>query len=289
MTNDTQKTELVAFHSSLAKMAPQFKAALPSHISPEKFVRVVQTVTTLNPDLLLADRRSLFAACTKCAQDGLIPDGREAALVVFNTNTGTKTQPKWTKAVQYMPMVAGIMKKVRNSDTIAKWSVHVVKENDKFDYELGDNEQLTHKPALTKRGNVIAAYSIVTTKDGMISREVMATEEIEAVRARSRSKDSGPWVTDYDEMCKKTVIRRHSKRLDMDTEKAGELASVIRADDDLTDLTSPLEVVATQEVPAKPTRPRRLPGAAASPPPEPEQPPEEPPFDDDPPAADEMP
>jgi len=85
-------------------MTGEFRNALPSHIKPEKFQRVVMTVVQQNPDLMGADRRSLLASCLKCAADGLIPDGREAALVIFKT----KINEQWVSAVQYMPMLAGI-------------------------------------------------------------------------------------------------------------------------------------------------------------------------------------
>lgn len=283
MSANDQKTEVTVFNHSLVAMKSQFQAALPAHISADKFIRVVQTVTALNPDLLMADRRSLFGAATKCAQDGLIPDGREAALVIFNQNTGTKQNPKWIKSVQYMPMVAGIMKKVRNSGTIKNWSVHVVKDNDQFDYELGDDERLSHKPALKNRGKTIAAYSIVTLKDGTKTREVMSVEEMEAVRKRSKNADSGPWVSDTDEMYRKTVIRRHAKRLDTDTEEADRIiAQTIRADDELTDLTGEPELVTVTQETDKPTKPRRLPSE-----PSPETP--QPPVDVPIPGEDEMP
>ena len=86
--------------TSIEKMAPQFKAALPGHVSVERFMRVTLTAIQTNPQLLEADRRTLFAAATKAAQMGLLPDGREGAIVTF------KNQAQW------MPMVAGIMKLV---------------------------------------------------------------------------------------------------------------------------------------------------------------------------------
>lgn len=201
----------------IEKMAPAFKAALPAHVSVEKFIRVTLTAVQTTPSLLEADRRTLFAAATRAAQMGLLPDGREGAIVTFKGQC------------QFMPMVAGVMKLVRNSGEISTWSVQAVYENDAFDYELGDNERIIHKPALRARGNVIGAYSIVNMKDGEKSREFMGADEIEAIRKRSRSGGSGPWVTDYAEMAKKTVIRRHSKRLPMSTD----LDDVLRADDDI--------------------------------------------------------
>src|SRR3990167_4436107 len=73
---------------SLTKLEPQFKAALPPQIPAERFLRVLLTGVQQSPEIIQADRQSLFAAAMRAAQDGLLPDGREAALVVFNKNVG---------------------------------------------------------------------------------------------------------------------------------------------------------------------------------------------------------
>lgn len=246
----------------LTAMQPQFKAALPAHVSVERFVRVTMTAVQTNPQLLDADRRTLFAAATKAAQQGLLPDGREGAIVTF------KGQAQW------MPMVAGIMKLVRNSGEISTWSVQAVYENDTFDFCLGDDEHITHKPALAKRGNLIAVYSIVTMKDGEKSREVMSVEDVNAIRARSRSGNAGPWVSDFAEMAKKTVVRRHSKRLPLSTDIDG----AIREDDELFMPPEPAEAPAAEPAPQpeKQRRPSRLQKVAEQ---APEQQPEPPPGD----------
>lgn len=234
---------------ALEKMAPQFKAALPAHVSVEKFVRVTLTAVQTNPQLINADRRTLFAAATKAAQMGLLPDGREGAIVTF------KDQAQW------MPMTAGIMKLVRNSGEISTWSVQAVYERDQFDFMLGDDEHITHKPALSNRGKLIAVYSIVTMKDGEKSREVMSVEDVDAIRKRSRSANAGPWVTDYAEMAKKTVVRRHSKRLPLSTDIDG----VIREDDELFMPPEPVPAPPEQPTPeaAQRKRPSRLDKVAA--------------------------
>jgi recombination protein RecT len=71
--------------AQLQSRARDIQMALPAHITPDKFQRTVLTAAAQNPDLLKADRQSLILACYKAAQDGLLPDGREAALVTFNT------------------------------------------------------------------------------------------------------------------------------------------------------------------------------------------------------------
>jgi len=224
---------LVAFKHQLDQRADEFRAALPAHMPAERFARVVMTAVQQNPDLLRVERRSLWTSAMKCAQDGLLPDGREAALIPFNDR-------KRGMIAQYMPMIAGIRKKVRNSGEIATWDAHVVYANDAFEFELGDDPFIKHRPALTERGKPVAAYSIATLKSGEKSREVMSLGEINAIRARSRAKDSGPWVTDFAEMCRKTVARRHSKVLPMSTD----LDDVLRRDDDLYDMQGAREEAA---------------------------------------------
>lgn len=234
--------------NQLTAMQPQFAAALPKHVDPARFVRVVMTAVQMTPALLDADRRTLFASAMRASQMGLLPDGREGAIVTFGKNA------------QFMPMVAGIMKLVRNSGEISTWSVQAVYENDKFDYELGDDERIAHKPALTGRGKIIGAYSIVTMKDGEKSREFMSVEDIEAIRKRSRSGTSGPWVSDFSEMAKKTVVRRHSKRLPMSTD----LDDVLRADDELfAPPEAPVEQPQPEPTTEAPKRPSRLAKVAA--------------------------
>jgi recombination protein RecT len=221
MTTGTEITPMEAMRGTLVKMQPEFAAALPPQIPVEKFIRTTLTAVQMNPELLGADRRSLLGACMKAAQDGLLLDGREAAPVIFNTKEGKK--------VQYMPMVGGILKKIRNSGELASISAQVVYDKDHFEYELGDNESITHKPFLgAERGKQIAVYAVAKTKDGAIYREVMSVADVEKVRAASRAGKFGPWVDWWDEMAKKTVIRRMAKRLP----SSADLDSVLQADNE---------------------------------------------------------
>lgn len=188
----------------------QFRNSLPRHIDPEKFKAAILTAINLNPQLARAattDMKSLLVAASRAAQDGLMPDGRDAAFVVFGT------------AVQYMPMIGGILRKIRNSGELASIDAQVVYENDDFDYALGDEPYIKHKPILRgERGEPIAVYATATLKDGSRYREVMTVSEVERVRAVSRSAKNGPWVQWWSEMARKTAIRRLAKRLPMDTD-----------------------------------------------------------------------
>lgn len=221
-----KQTPLQILDAEFASRKVEFQAVLPSNCTFERFTRVVKTAAIQTPDLLTADKPSLFMSCFKAAQDGLLPDGREAALVIYNTKGRDGV---YKKAVQYMPMLGGILKKIRNSGELASIAAHVVYDNDEFDYCLGDDEHITHKPAILERGKPICAYAIVRTKDGAIYREVMNITEIEKIRNISKAKNSSPWQEHWGEMAKKTVIRRLAKRLPMSTD----LEQVIQRDDEM--------------------------------------------------------
>ena len=214
-------TPIAAFRGTLERMNQDLQSALPPQIPVDKFIRTTLTAVQMQPDLLAADRKSLLGSTMRAAQDGLLCDGREAALVIFNTKEGKK--------VQYMPMVGGILKKIRNSGELASISAQVVYDKDHFEYELGDDERIVHKPFLgADRGKQLAVYAIAKTKDGAVYREVMSVSDVEKVRSASRAGKFGPWVDWWDEMAKKTVIRRLSKRLP----SSADLDSVIKADDE---------------------------------------------------------
>jgi recombination protein RecT len=212
--------QLAEIRDQLGHMRPQFELVLPKHVTGEKFGRIVMTAVTTNPDLVACERRSLFNACMRAAVDGLPPDGRLAAIVPFRDK-------RRGLVATYIPMIAGMRQKARQSGDIATWECHVVRENDEFDYELGDRPHITHKPARRDRGDIIAAYSIAILRTGEVSREVMTVDELEAIRKRSRA-ETGPWQTDYAEMCRKTVGRRHYKSLP----QSAELDELLRREDD---------------------------------------------------------
>lgn len=227
MTDARQLSPLNQARETITRMQPEFAAALPPQIPVERFVRTTLTAISMQPDLLEADRRTLIAAAMKAAQDGLLPDGREAAFVIFRGKAGP--------AVQYMPMISGLLKKLRNSNELESFAAHVVYERDVFEYELGDNERIAHKPYLDgDRGKPKAAYAIARLRTGGVLREVMSVEDIEKVRSVSRARESGPWVQWWGEMARKTVSRRLIKRLPSSSD---DLARVLEHDDETNDLS----------------------------------------------------
>jgi len=226
--------------NTLAAMEGDFKSALPAQIPSARFLKVAIMAISQHMDrekLLTADRNTLYAACMKAAQDGLMLDNKEAALVVFNT----KVNDQWVQKVQYMPMVAGIVKKVLQSSEVSSISAHVVKENDSFDYwndEAGTH--FIHRPEFKgQRGDSYLCYAIAKLKDGSVQMEVLTKEDIEKVRASSKTgtnkstgEEQGIWKQWRDEMWKKTALRRLCKYLPSTTE----LDNVFESDNQNFDL-----------------------------------------------------
>jgi recombination protein RecT len=237
--NEVVKKELSApalLAQQIEDRTDSFALSLPKHIPLERFKRVIVNAAMKNPKLLSADRPTLIQSAMMAAQDGLLPDGREAAFVIFNTKmkivVNGKEVEKWVDAVQYMPMVAGILKKIRNSGQVATIVARVVYEGDQYRYWIdSDGEHLEYQPC-DAPGKPLRVFAMAKTNDGDFLFEPMTMAEVQKVRNVSRAKDNGPWKEWFEEMAKKTAIRRLSKRLPMSTD----LDDLIRRDDALYDL-----------------------------------------------------
>jgi recombination protein RecT len=222
-TAERQQSPLAALRATLeGPMKAEIAKALPPGIDPDRFVRTAVTAVQMNPDLLYADRRSLFGACMKAAQDGLLPDGREAVLNIYNTKQKQDGRDVWVPTVQYLPMVRGVLKTVRNSGQVASVDAAAVYAKDHFVFRRGDDPRIEHEPYMGEEdpGQVIAAYIIVKLDNGETHREVMPRRDIEKTRAASKSGDgaSSPWTKWYDQMAIKAVIKRAAKLLPTSSE-----------------------------------------------------------------------
>lgn len=253
-----ERDQIQDLRNTLEKMGGQFAAVLPTEKHVQRFIRVVMTAAQQNTKLVNADRASFFASCMKCAQEGLMPDGREAVLKIYQTKKGNE----WVDAVQYEPMTEGLLKKLRLSgEILGAPNIQVVHEHDEFDYQLGDEPKITHRPARGDRGEIVAAYSIIRLVDGETSREVMWRSELDSIMERTKSRDYktkevvGPWKTDFSEMCRKTVFKRHYKRLPRSTD----LDNIINEDNEQNG------VVTDQPERARPAPARPVSIAAARP------------------------
>jgi recombination protein RecT len=216
-------TPISVLRSQLQALIPELQPLLPRSITPDHFIRVALTAVQKNPALLSADRRSFFESCMTCAEDGLLPDGREAALLPYKGKVG------------YLPMIAGIRRKVWNSGELASWEARIACENDtEFEIVLGDEEKIIHIPALKNRGPIVAVYSRAVFKSGFISRDYMAIEEVEEIRKRAQTQKIWGDPLFYPEMVKKTMLKRHAKALPL----SAELDRLMRRDDTLYDMAA---------------------------------------------------
>jgi recombination protein RecT len=184
-------------------------------MTAERFTRVALNCLLRVPDLAKCSQASVFDCMLRLSQLGLEPDGRNAHLIPYG-NTATLI-------IDYK----GYAELVMRSGLVASIHADKVCENDTFTVNLGQVEE--HKIDYRKdRGAAYAYYCRVKMKDGSAKCEVMTKAEVDAVRTRSRAGKSGPWVTDYDEMAKKTVFRRCQKWLPI----SPEIRDALEKDDD---------------------------------------------------------
>lgn len=214
--------------AQLEKRRDELRRALPQHIPEERFRRVVLTAVQINPDLLTVNRQSLWNACLRAAQDGLLPDGREGAIVPFRDNNA-KSPTNGQTVAQWMPMIYGLLKRFRNSGQFKSITANIVREGDQFSYWVDETgEHLRHEPQ-NETGKPIKVYAVAALKGGGAMAKVMSHADIEKRRAVSRAKDGPMWREWWDEAAMKTVLRNLAKRLPT----SSDLDDLIRRDDAL--------------------------------------------------------
>jgi recombination protein RecT len=190
----------------------QIAKALPENVKPERFARIAITALLQSGEQLAkCEPNSVYRALLRAAQDGLMPDGKEAALVAYNTKVkGENGQPdRWETRAQYLAMVGGLRKVLGEHGWMLTSAV--IKESDEFEYELGETPRIiVHRPPRPgmPRGEVVGAYAQAKHADGRVLVEIMDLAEINKVRAASRSADRGPWKDWFERMAEKTPAKR---------------------------------------------------------------------------------
>jgi len=193
------------------KAMDQIAMALPKHITPEKMARVVLTSMIRSPKLLECTPASVMDAVLQASQLGLLPDGVLGHGYIL---------PYKDRAV-FIPGYKGLIDLARRSGEISWLQARAVFENDSFGYSYGMDNTLSHVPARAsgkEPGKLIAVYAIAKFKSGEFQFEVMYKDQVEEIRQRARAANDGPWVTDYEQMALKTVIRRLCKFLPLNPE-----------------------------------------------------------------------
>lgn len=220
--------------AELEAIRPQLEEVLPTRMDPDRFLRVVTGAVLKNSDLLKCDRISLFRAVLEAAQLGLEPTGLlgSAYLVPYRVNGRLQAT--------LIPGYRGLIDLARRSGEIESIYAQVVHAKDHFRIRQGTDPGIDHETYIPPAdadpssddperaeaadpGPVIGAYMVAVLRDRSGSASVrqiewMTRAEIEAVRRRSRAGDKGPWVTDWTEMARKTVVRRGAKYLPLTPE-----------------------------------------------------------------------
>lgn len=193
----------------LSKHQDAIQQVAARSITPDRMVRLVCAAASRQPELAKCSPVSILRAMMQSAELGLeVCSGTNEAYLVSYYNKKANT----TEA-QFIPGYQGLVKLAVESGKVRNIEARVVYENDAFDYELGMVPKISHKPTLKSRGEVLAFYAIAHLTDGSTQFDLMTKEEVDAIRSRSKASGFGPWVTDYNEMAKKTVVRRLYKML----------------------------------------------------------------------------
>lgn len=216
MNNQATTKELAL---QLKGMTKKIESLLPKQITSERFNRTVMMAIERNPYLLKMEQHSLLKACQLAAADGLLLDGREAALVPFN------------KEVNYIPMYQGVLKKIRQSGELASIFCNVVT---KAEYEVGafkywidmNGQHLEHTPDLENSGGeLFCAYMFATLKDGSTQIEVVSGDRIRKIKQDKVGqikdqwkRDKAPWIAHEAQMWKKTALLSGAKYLPQSSE-----------------------------------------------------------------------
>lgn len=196
-------------------MRPQIAKALPTVITPERFTRIAMTAVSSNPKLAQCTAQSFCGALMNAAQLGLEPNTPlgQAYLIPYWSNKSKSYE------AQFQLGYKGLIDLAHRSGEFKNITAHEVCQNDEFEYEYGLEPKLHHKPALQGRGPVIAYYAVYTLVNGGYEFVVMSREDVEKhAKTYSKSYNYGPWKDNFDEMAKKTAIKKLLKYAPISTE-----------------------------------------------------------------------
>lgn len=202
------KAEKKTMQAYIKAMEPAIKKALPSVITPERFTRMVLSALSSTPKLAKCSPQSFLAAMMTAAQLGVEPNTAlgQAYLLPYRNHGQMECQ--------FQLGYKGLIDLAYRSGEVSVIQAHTVYENDVFEYELGMDPKLRHVPAKADRGEAVAYYAMFKTKDGGYGFEVMSVDDVQRHAQRySKSYGSGssPWRSNFDEMAKKTVLKRALK------------------------------------------------------------------------------
>lgn len=210
MANMIQKTtsnnvEKKTMQTYIKSMEGEIAKALPAVITPERFTRMVLSAISVNPKLAECTPKSFLGAMMSAAQLGLEPNTPlgQAYLIPYKN--------KGIDEVQFQIGYKGLIDLAYRSGEVEVVQAQIVYANDEFECQYGLEPKLVHKPADKDRGEPIKVYAVFKTKSGGYGFEVMSMDDVKN-HAKKYSKafasSFSPWATNFEEMAKKTVLKR---------------------------------------------------------------------------------
>lgn len=206
----------------LQKAADKFNAIAPSYMQYEAekgfAIQLLKNNSFLEKAAYDAPD-SLQHAITNVAAIGLSlnPAEKLAYLIPRHVKVKDGDADRWVTKIFLEPSYMGLIRLATDSGSI-EWAQAVcVYENDTF-VDNGPGLRPDHKsnPFGKKeaRGEFVGVYCIAKTKGGDYLTTLMPVDEVHSIRDRSESwkkYKTGPWLTDFNEQAKKSVIRRAFK------------------------------------------------------------------------------
>jgi len=198
-------------------------AIAPKHLTPERLIRLVLSAASRTPKLLECTPESLLLSTLQAASLGLEPNTPLGLCYLIPRYNGRTRKMEATFLVGYR----GLVRLAAQSGEVKSFQAFAVYANDVFEVEFGLEPKLVHRPNFkSDPGELIAVYAVAQMTGDAVAYDVMRRAEIDRIRDLHAAKDrndkvTGPWVSDYVEMAKKTVIRRLAKTLPLVTERSG--------------------------------------------------------------------
>lgn len=236
ITNLKQASKMVAREAGIGTVKTFFEsqkatlaAVLPKHVSPDRMLKIALGALRTTPKLMECTVESLMGAVVQCSQLGLEPNTPLGHAYLIPFEKKKKSGNQWvTDKVETQIVIGykGLIDLARRSGQVVSIAAHAVHTHDHFDYAYGLDEKLEHKPAMSSRGPVIAFYAVAKLVGGGHAFEVMSAEQVNEIRDASqnykfaRDKEKTVWGQHYEEMGRKTVLRRLFKYLPVSIELA---------------------------------------------------------------------
>jgi len=232
--------KLVTVKNALNLKRDELQAALPSttKLTAERVILTCSLMLAKNTKLQECTQKSILQSVMSATQLGLDVGGAlgQAYLVPYNDK-------KEGLIAQLIIGYRGYLELARRSDEIESVNAQCVYENDRFEIDLGGQTPPLHSPCMTgDRGPLVSVYCVTKLVTGGYTIEYMTRSDVDTIRSRSRAKNFGPWVTDYNEMARKTVVRRAAKYWPLSTE----ISRAMDLEDSAEDGSKQIEVVVTE-------------------------------------------